>query len=169
MVDRTCPVCGKNVEPQARRRGPTKVYCSKRCTDTAYDRRRKGCEPRAICQKCRVQPASDGKRTCAPCQARRSIAWRLKTKYGTTIEWYDETMLRQGGRCAICRAKLDELLGNGLHKFIPRIDHDHVTGTPRGLLCHSCNVAIGLLGDDPERIARAAEYVRTHRQLRLAI
>jgi hypothetical protein len=44
--------------------------------------------------------------------------------------------------------------GHRLH-----IDHDHETGRLRGLLCHGCNTAIGLLGDDPERLRRAINYL----------
>lgn len=44
--------------------------------------------------------------------------------------------------------------GNRLH-----IDHDHETGQLRGLLCHGCNTAIGLLGDDTDRLRRAIDYL----------
>jgi len=47
------------------------------------------------------------------------------------------------------------------------IDHDHVTGQVRGLLCGKCNSAIGLLQDDPEIIRAAAKYVMKHRQMEL--
>lgn len=42
-------------------------------------------------------------------------------------------------------------------------DHDHDTGVVRGVLCSNCNSAIGLLGDDPALIRRAAEYLETCR------
>ena len=41
----------------------------------------------------------------------------------------------------------------------PRIDHDHGTGNVRGVLCHACNVSLGLFGDDPVRLRRAADYL----------
>lgn len=40
------------------------------------------------------------------------------------------------------------------------LDHDHATDTFRGWLCSGCNVALGLLGDSPERAAALAAYVR---------
>jgi hypothetical protein len=39
------------------------------------------------------------------------------------------------------------------------VDHDHKTGAPRGLLCHTCNAGIGHLHDDPELILKAYYYV----------
>lgn len=61
----------------------------------------------------------------------------------------------QGGVCAICRRPSDPA---PLH-----VDHDHRTGAIRGLLCSPCNTAIGLLGDDPDRMMAAAAYLREHR------
>jgi hypothetical protein len=40
------------------------------------------------------------------------------------------------------------------------LDHCHLTGIFRGWLCRKCNVGIGLLGDSPDGVARAAEYLR---------
>jgi uncharacterized CHY-type Zn-finger protein len=59
----------------------------------------------------------------------------------------------QNYTCAICHRALDELE----HGLV--VDHDHVTGKVRALLCGNCNTALGLLGDDVARIQRAAEYV----------
>lgn len=42
------------------------------------------------------------------------------------------------------------------------IDHDHITGEVRGLLCSGCNTSLGHLGDDPERILGLVEYLRKH-------
>ncbi len=62
----------------------------------------------------------------------------------------------QQGLCAICTGSL-------LHeKRGYHIDHDRrKTGLVRGLLCGSCNRALGLMDDDPERLRRAADYLAT--------
>lgn len=56
------------------------------------------------------------------------------------------------GRCDICMTKPSAALC---------VDHDHVTGEVRGLLCGSCNRALGLLGDNLEGVMRAVKYLRS--------
>ena len=60
----------------------------------------------------------------------------------------------QGGRCAICGDQ------QGM-ELVP--DHDHLSGRPRGLLCSTCNLGLGMLADDPERLRAAIVYVTTWR------
>lgn len=88
--------------------------------------------------------------------------YHLKSKYGMTPEQYSEMLVLQKGLCAICRESGKERSGGGRAKSSVRlyVDHDPVSKEVRGLLCHKCNIAIGLLYDDPSRIDRAADYVR---------
>jgi len=78
----------------------------------------------------------------------RQRALALKKKYGLTLLDYDLMVDEQGGQCAICGAE-EKLY----------VDHDHNTGKIRGLLCNTCNRAIGLLKDDSLTVYKAAEYV----------
>ena len=39
------------------------------------------------------------------------------------------------------------------------IDHDHDTKKPRGLLCHNCNTALGLLSDNVQEILKLSQYL----------
>lgn len=79
-------------------------------------------------------------------------------QYGLTVDEYERRELEQGGVCAICQRKSSD----GKHLCV---DHDHVTGVVRGLLCGKCNSAIGLLGDDPLVIYRAHVYVNRSKPL----
>ena len=76
---------------------------------------------------------------------------RLKYKYGVGLEDYDSMLTKQLGGCAIC----------GKHPSNSRlhIDHNHSTGKVRGLLCRKCNLALGLLADNPIIIKKMLQYI----------
>ncbi len=67
---------------------------------------------------------------------------------------YDEMLVIQGGRCAICKCTLNS---SRYTKFA--VDHDHRTKKVRGLLCTNCNTAIGLMKDSVERFESAITYL----------
>lgn len=76
-------------------------------------------------------------------------------KYGLTPEGYQELLESQGGACAICG--VTENTRKGSDNF--HVDHDHRTGKVRGLLCHHCNVALGMVDDDPDRLNAMITYL----------
>lgn len=78
-----------------------------------------------------------------------------KKKYGITLEQYNEMLAQQNNTCAICQ----EPCTTGMNLAV---DHDHTTGKVRALLCKNCNTAIGLLGEDTNRMAKAIEYIQSH-------
>ena len=79
----------------------------------------------------------------------------LQSKYGISLEEYQELYESQNGRCAICyTTKLDK------RKRSFCVDHRHSDGKVRGLLCGRCNRAIGLLNDSPILLERAVRYIR---------
>jgi hypothetical protein len=77
--------------------------------------------------------------------------------FGVTEEFYAEELRRQSDACAICGGPA---AGRGAKYGRFCIDHDHKTGRYRGLLCSKCNTGLGQMGDDPERLERAAAYLR---------
>lgn len=92
------------------------------------------------------------------CDACREVACEYqreknyREKYGISGEDYDRLLLDQDGRCRICRSASRR--GRRL-----MVDHDHRTSEVRGLLCFSCNIAIGYFADDPARLRAAADYL----------
>jgi hypothetical protein len=72
--------------------------------------------------------------------------------YGLTADEVDDMLAAQGGVCAICKERPE--VEARMH-----VDHEHCTGTIRGVLCSRCNHAIGLLREDPVLFARAADYL----------
>lgn len=88
--------------------------------------------------------------------------YHLQSKYGITPEQFDSMAARQQQLCAICQ-QVPAGRSGGRRAVASRglfVDHDSVSGEVRGLLCHKCNVAIGLLNDDPSRVIRASHYIR---------
>lgn len=104
-----------------------------------------------------------------PAEVRRANLW---AKYRITPEQYDALRAVQDYRCGICgvdeadvdlarvggRPRAD---GQPLLKVALAVDHDHVTGAIRGLLCPCCNAGLGAFGDDPRRLREAIAYLAT--------
>lgn len=78
-------------------------------------------------------------------------AQKLKSRYGISIEEYEQIFKKQNGVCAICAGTNSE---KRLH-----VDHDHESGKVRGLLCFKCNYALGLLNEDTQIISTLLEYL----------
>jgi dCMP deaminase len=75
---------------------------------------------------------------------------RLKMEYGISQVDYDAILDRQGGVCSICKQDA----GGDLV-----VDHDHVTGKVRGILCQACNRSLGMLREDTRRMRSAISYL----------
>lgn len=73
----------------------------------------------------------------------------MQRLYGLTRPEYDVLLFQQSGRCAICVEPSDSL----------SIDHCHNTGRVRGLLCRSCNTALGKVKDMGERLQLMVQYL----------
>lgn len=82
---------------------------------------------------------------------RRGRDLKLRAKYGITIEQYEQMKAAQNYACAIC--------GEQERKKDLAVDHNHVTGKIRGLLCQMCNLALGYMRDDPVRVRKVAAYL----------
>lgn len=126
----------------------------------------KGDHRRKPCRACGGEkPSGRSRQLCDPCKEQapayhrtpkgkqQQEDYRLQRAYGVSLEEYYLLLRQQGGVCAVCE-KVNKN-GNKLS-----VDHDHVTGVVRGLLCYNCNRGIGWLGDSPPILLRALEYVR---------
>jgi Recombination endonuclease VII/HNH endonuclease len=87
----------------------------------------------------------------------------ITRNFGISIETYQKLFASQGGVCAVCKQPETEKR-NGQVKWLA-IDHCHDTNMVRGLLCVACNVSIGRMGDNPERLDAAAAYIRKSREV----
>lgn len=101
--------------------------------------------------------------TCRACWAkerRTTVAGKhsyLKKTYGIGIVQAEYILEQQKGKCAICSAEINLFAKMWLGGVA--VDHDHKTGKVRGFLCHACNIAIGLLKDQEDRLNSAQFYL----------
>ena len=84
------------------------------------------------------------------CVEPRARHAHLKRKFDLSLWQYEALLQSQQNACAICQSQSDTL----------HVDHDHLSGAVRGLLCGHCNRGIGLFRDSTERLERAIEYLR---------
>lgn len=77
----------------------------------------------------------------------------LERKYGINEFTHAAIKLIQNDACGICMKPF-----NG-DRYMMHTDHDHITGKVRGILCISCNHAIGVLGDNAEGLRAALRYI----------
>jgi len=99
-----------------------------------------------VCCQCR-QTAVIGTASCSFHLRQNRIRMTIFA-YGLTEEQYAEILARQGGRCAMCEE---------IQKLV--IDHDHISGKVRGLLCISCNTGLNFV-ERPQWLDRALKYLK---------
>jgi Recombination endonuclease VII len=83
--------------------------------------------------------------------------YKLKYKYGMSVEEYKKLEKEQNGLCAIC-GNAPKVYGN---KRLS-VDHNHTTKKHRGLLCQRCNPALERMENVPEWDRKAREYLRRY-------
>ncbi len=83
----------------------------------------------------------------------RSRDGEIFRNFGLTRQDYNRLFQIQGGMCKIC----------GIHQMSVnknlRVDHCHKTKRVRGLLCHNCNIALGLLKENIETLKKMIIYL----------
>lgn len=115
---------------------------------------------RSNCKVCASTRAKQWFRDNPERTAASKRRWNLWKNYGVTVEEYEALLAAQNGVCAIC--------GNGqqarptvgaVQRSRLSVDHCHDSDRVRGLLCDTCNRAIGLLGDRVDLLRKAIDYL----------
>jgi Recombination endonuclease VII/NUMOD3 motif len=110
-------------------------------------------------------PSAEFKTRTGVCSACKSDWYRvsdLRSKYGVTPEWYDKKMAEQGGACGVCA----RIPSPDERNF--SVDHNHITGAVRGVLCGPCNTLLERLDKTPEWMRRALAYLDRYAALDLS-
>lgn len=82
----------------------------------------------------------------------------LLRKYGITLAQKEAMWLGQNKCCAICEKNLPTL-------FKAKVDHRHVTGKVRKLLCARCNAHLGYIKESFDVALRLAKYIQEHNEV----
>jgi hypothetical protein len=178
-LNRNCKACAREYAKRWRAENPEKAkeiaqaWWERHKADPAERRRRKEYKRRRMEDpefRKRIHQRKQKRRTHrfktdpeyrAKCKAKRnahSARTRLRALYGISSEKYAQMLAAQEGGCAICGSPSRDRTGGRLV-----VDHDHATGRVRGLLCSCCNLGIGLLDDDTNRMLRLIGYLERHR------
>ena len=91
---------------------------------------------------------------------RMNANYKLKQKYGISLEEKELALKLQGGVCKCCgspepRSKKGWVL-----------DHDHVTSELRGVLCHSCNLILGMVNESKDHLHKLVAYLEAKPKLK---
>lgn len=116
-----------------------------------YKAGRKGSNSEVRHTECKECSKARVKRTQCPIRQRSN---NLRRNYGITLEDYDNMLEEQGGTCMTCSSTPESQRYGNLY-----VDHDHNTGQVRGLLCHHCNTALGLVDDNIDILLNLVKYL----------
>jgi hypothetical protein len=111
------------------------------------------------CKECRklVTPEErerDNKRRRETMKGQKFV---LKKLFNMTMDDYNFLLENQKGCCAICDRHYTKF-----NKRMP-LDHDHKTNKPRGILCDSCNIGLGIFNDDPIYLNKLVQYLNKYK------
>jgi hypothetical protein len=152
-----CKHCSRDVKrnttPDGRNKGYYRTCGNPECLTAQYRdtgvNAQKRCKPYPkTCEGCHQAYEACGhtQRWCYICVPNKEARSRMQ-RYGISEPQYQDMLREQNNVCAICRLKF------------PRcVDHSHITGIVRKLLCDGCNTRLSGI-DDRRWLERALEYV----------
>ena len=118
------------------------------------------------CRQCRNQSTYESykkKRDLNPTLAKeKKRNYRTKKQFGITSEQYNQMLISQNYVCAICKRTETRIHHRTNVPTKLAIDHCHLTGKIRGLLCSTCNMKIGGFNDSIEILKSAIEYLEKY-------
>jgi hypothetical protein len=112
-----------------------------------------------VCKECkkekRIQKQNSMSEQAWKLQNRK---YWLKSSYNLTLEEYNNKLVEQNHRCAICDTDETQVFMQQLF-----VDHCHETNKIRGLLCHACNTALGKFRDSKDILNNAIGYLEKYK------
>lgn len=156
-----CKACNSRIkrETKSREAASNKVCGDCKCDKPADEFSKNICTLDGLnsrCKTCMKQRWRNMRAKNPEMVLRRQRSSNLRRCYGITNDGYNQRYVDQNGGCAICKSTNPG--GGNLHFAV---DHDHATGTVRGLLCSCCNTGLGFFKDNAALLLRAVDYLRS--------
>jgi Recombination endonuclease VII len=156
-VTSTCIICHMSFDYIYRGTGWYREFCSAKCRWQWNHRRQREMELSNpdFYYKTKIRRSlwyKDYKRKNKERLSKLNRENKFQVRYGISIEEHYNMFCVQKGKCASCSIPFENV-----NKAF--VDHDHKTGKVRGLLCSSCNFALGSLQDDPKIIRGLLYYI----------
>lgn len=136
------------------------TYTCKRCGITKelteyYKTTDRKCKHKTICKDCiKADPLTEDRK-----EKMREYGkdYHIKKQYNMTREEHNSLLVSQNHKCAICGVDEKEAAKQKLY-----VDHCHVSGQVRELLCHGCNASLGLMKESIQTLTKAIAYLDKH-------
>jgi len=131
--------------------------------DVGKDTNRPGSPKRFKCNKCSNEKSKIRRLINPDKELKKHRKQNLKRKYGLSIECFKKITEAQNDSCSICKKKESAI--NHITKNIRAlsVDHCHISGKVRGLLCSKCNFGIGYFDDSIGNLHEAIKYLQHHK------
>lgn len=107
----------------------------------------------AYCKSCKTRVNQNWRDENPEKYKKSQLRQRRKREYGLSDEDMEIKLESQNYKCVICSEKID---------WNCHVDHDHVSGNVRGLLCPSCNLGLGMFKDNLDSLNNAILYLRNY-------
>lgn len=118
------------------------------------------------CKKCRAEYAKAYRANHKEKIRNKQRDIKYRELYGISLEDYNAILEKQNNKCACCGTASPSKSPDKWTNFC--VDHCHLTGEVRGLLCNSCNIGIGKLGDNLDGVLKAVSYLSSFHSRRNA-
>ena len=90
----------------------------------------------------------------------KTHAYTILHRFKLLPETYYSMLEKQNGLCAICKNPETQLKKKSNKVKMLSVDHCHLTGKIRGLLCHKCNTGLGSFKDSETILSSAINYLK---------
>lgn len=98
-------------------------------------------------------------RICNECVRIKNAKGNLKKGYGLTFEDVAGILKAQDNACATCLTPFTKVDPDSFRMGDANVDHCHVRGHSRGLLCMDCNIVLGKVRDNIDTLSRMINYL----------